>query len=136
MECLRVQYWVSSCSLSSHSLALLLASHGVDGHFYADGCQIYLHFCLNIKTWMREQKLKLNESKTEIILIKSNLRVSVTHEFGKLDVEASTLAPVNTVQNFGISFDSEPSFKKQIDTVVKNCNFQFHNIYEIRKFLD
>ena len=55
----------------------------------------------------------------EIMLIKSNLRVNVTHRFGNLDVEASTLAPVYTVQNLGISFDPEPSSKKQIDTVVK-----------------
>ena len=83
---------------------------------------------------MREWKLKLNESKMVIMLIKGNLRVNVTHEFGNLYVEASTLAPVNTVQNLGISFEPELSFKIQIDTVVKNCNFQIHNMYAIRKF--
>ena len=64
------------------------------------------------------------------------LRLNVTHEFGNLDAEASTLAPVNTIQNLGISFDLELSFKKQTDTVVKNCHFQIRNIYAIRKFLD
>ena len=72
----------------THSLALLLASHGVDGYFYADNCQIYLPIAnidetkikvaaplFDIKTWVREQKLKLNESKTEIMLMKGNLRV-------------------------------------------------------------
>ena len=56
----------------THSLALLLASHGVDGHSYADDCRIYqpivnidetktkvLALLPDIKTWM-------NESKTEI----------------------------------------------------------------------
>ena len=46
---------------------------------------------------MRERKLKLNESKTEIMLIKGNLRTNVTHEFGNLDVEASILAPVHKI---------------------------------------
>ena len=46
---------------------------------------------------MREQKLNLSESKTEIMLITVNLRTNVTHEFGKLEVEASTLAPINNV---------------------------------------
>ena len=55
------------------------------------------------------------------------MRVNVTLEFGNLDVEASTLSPVNTVRNLGISFDPEVSFKKQMDTVVKNCNFQWNN---------
>ena len=37
-------------------------------------------------------------NKTEIMLIKGNLRSNVTHEFGNLDIEASTLAPVNSAQ--------------------------------------
>ena len=62
----------------THSLALLLASHGVDGHVFGDGCQIYLPIAKadetktkvlallsDTKTWMGEQKLKLNESKTD-----------------------------------------------------------------------
>ena len=82
----------------------------MDDHFYADNCQIYLPITnidetktkvvalfSDIKIWMREQKLKLNENKTEIILIKGNLRTNDTIEFGSLDVEASTLAPVITV---------------------------------------
>ena len=61
------------------------------------------------------------------MLIKGNLRTNVTQEFGSLDVEASTIAPVNTVWSLGISFDPELSFKKQIDTVINNA---------IRKFWD
>ena len=68
---------------------------------------------------MREQKLKLSESKTEIMQIKGNLRTCVTHEFSNLNVEAFTFAPVNIVWNLGISFDPEPSFKKKIDTDLK-----------------
>ena len=64
---------------------------------------------------MREWKLKVNESKTEIMLIKGNLRTNVNQGFGNLDVKASTIVPVNTVRNVGISFDHEQSFKKHID---------------------
>ena len=62
----------------THSLALLPAFHVVDDYFYADDFQIYLPianidetktkiivFLSDIKTWMRERKLKLNESKTD-----------------------------------------------------------------------
>ena len=55
----------------------------------------------DINSWMRERKLKLNESKTEIMLIKGNLRTNVTHEFGNLDVEASILVSVNSARNLG-----------------------------------
>ena len=70
---------------------------------------------------MRERKFKLNENKTEIMLINGNLRTNVTHEFNNLDAEASTNALVNTAHNLGISFD-ELSFKKQIDRVFKSSN--------------
>ena len=120
----------------THSPAMLLASQGGDGYFYADDCQIYLPIAnidetktkvlslsSDIETWMRERKLKLNESKTEIMLITSNFRANVTQEFGNLDVEESTLAPVNTARNLGISFDHELRFEKQTDMVVKKWSF-------------
>ena len=51
-----------------------------------------------IKTWIRECKLKVIESKTEIILVKGNLRANVTYDFGSLDIEASTLVPDNCMK--------------------------------------
>ena len=63
---------------------------------------------------MREWKSKLHEIKNEITLIKVIGEQNVTHESGNLDVEASMLAPINTAQNFGVNFDPELSFKKQI----------------------
>ena len=62
------------------------------------------------------------------------MRTNVTHEFGNLSVEGSTLVLVIT-WNLGISFDPELSFTKQIDTVVKNCNSQICNVYAISKHL-
>ena len=65
-----------------------------------------------------------------IILIKGkgNLRTNVNHEFGNLNVEAFTLTPVDILQNLGVGFDPELSFKKQIDIVDDNCNFQICNM--------
>ena len=80
--------------------------------------------------------MKLNESKTEIMLIKGNLKTNVTNELSNLDDESSTLAPVKTVLNLGIKFDPELSFKNQIYMAVKNCNFQICNTYAFGKFLD
>ena len=94
----------------THSLASLLASHGVEGHFYADDCQIYLPIAnidetktkvlallSDIKIWMSRRKLKLNENKTEIMLVKGNMRTNVVCDFGDLNVGASTLNPVDSV---------------------------------------
>ena len=67
--------------------------------------------------------------------IKGDSRTNVTQKFG-MDVETFILAPVNTVRNLGVIFDSEVRFKKQIDTVVKNCIFRICNIHAISEYLD
>ena len=38
----------------------------------------------DIKIWMNGRKLKLNDGKTEIIIVKGNLRSNVVEEFGDL----------------------------------------------------
>ena len=133
----------------TRSLALLLTAHGVEFHFYADDTQIYIRITniaetkakivslmSDIKTWMGRKKLKLNEGKTEILLVAGNLRSDVAGDFGTLSVGNSTLAPADMVQNLGVIFDPELSFRKQIDAVIRNCNYQIRNIYAIRKYLD
>ena len=78
----------------TYSLALLLASHGVHGYFYANDWQIYLPIAntdettakvvalpSDVRTCTRGRKLKVNDSKTHIILIKDNWRANVTHDF-------------------------------------------------------
>ena len=41
----------------------------------------------NIKTWMWEQKLKLNENKTKIMLIKGDLRPSITQRVWQFETK-------------------------------------------------
>ena len=67
-------------------LADIANNHGLDDHFYADDSQLYLSFkpkvhdtndivlrvelCVNeIKTWMIDNQLKLNDDKTELIVL-------------------------------------------------------------------
>ena len=70
------------------------------------------------------------------MIIRGNLRTNVSQEFGSWDAEASALTTVKAARNHEISFEPEISFKKQIDIVVKNSNFQIHNVYAFRKYLD
>ena len=46
------------------------------------------------------------------MLLKGDSRTNVTHDFGNLDVEACTHAPVNSAQILGISFDFELNYKQ------------------------
>ena len=78
------------------TLAFLLEAHGVSYHFFfADDTQLYIKvedsdeakrrllFVLSdLKIWMAKRKLKLNDGKTEIIVIRGNLRNVPVANFG------------------------------------------------------
>ena len=75
------------------TFAFLLEAHGVSYHFFADDTQLYIRVedtdeakhrlssvMSDLKIWMARRKLKLNDGKTEIIVIRGNLRnVSVAN---------------------------------------------------------
>ena len=136
-------------TLDTSSLATLLEAHNVAYHFYADNTQIYIRIdsiedvkeklsslINDIKIWMNDRKLKLNDGKTEIIIVKGNLRSNVIEEFGDLELPCAHLCPSVSAGNLDIIFDSNLNFKNHINSVVKTCNYHIWNLYGIRKFLD
>ena len=85
---------------------------------------------------MNGRKLKLNDGKTNIIIVKGNLRSNVVEEFGDLELPCAHLCPSVSARNLGIIFDSSLNFKNHINSVVKTCNYHIQNLYSIRKFLN
>ena len=136
-------------SVYTCGLAALLDAHNVEYHFYADDSQIYLpilnildtkdkitSLLSDIKIWMTARKLKLNDGKTEIIVIRGNRRSGIHEEFGSLNFSGAQLHPVESVRNLGVCLDSELSFKQHINMLVKNCNYHIRNIYAVKRYLD
>ena len=121
-------------------------------HLYADDTQLYHSFnftdpssqkeCLEIvqncvlqvKSWMASNKLKLNDDKTEVLVItspfyKNKLNIS-QFSIDDTDIPISTNA-----RNIGVIFDQQLSMKKQVSAICKSAHFQLHNIGRIRKFI-
>uniref|UniRef100_M3XLM6 Reverse transcriptase domain-containing protein n=1 Tax=Latimeria chalumnae TaxID=7897 RepID=M3XLM6_LATCH len=123
---------------------------GLDFHCYADDVQLYLAFpadntgvvevleqCLGeIRSWMSRNWLRLNQSKTEVLLIGKgpvcrNLRVS----FSPPVVDGEALRLVEVAKSLGVLLDSELSLEKHISSMVSIGFFHLRNIRRLRPFL-
>ncbi len=118
---------------------------------YADDSQIYISFDLtqhaveeaiqkleacvaDIRTWMKDNKLQLNEEKTELLVI------TPSRQANKVDVKSvrvgqCDVTPSSKARNLGATFDEHMNLQPHVSSIVKSCNWQLRRIGQIRKFL-
>ena len=131
-------------------VANIAREHGIDNMFYADDSQLYFSFnhkekteshfsnfeqCLHkIKLWMQENFLKLNDDKTEFILLGSKYSVNnlpvINIKIGNNIINSCT-----SLRNLGAYFDNIVSMEKFVKFKSKSIHFQLKKIYRIRKYL-
>ena len=83
---------------------------------------------------MYANKLKLNEEKTEVLVITSNQLASCTH-LQSFQVESAQVTPAQSVRNIGVQFDASMSMTEHISKVCKTAYFHLRNIGAIRKMI-
>ena len=143
----------SACGLEEDGLCFCVKNDLLpNAHGYADDHQIYLSFtpanqtsqeealhvtqnCVNdVRKWMLVNKLKINDSKTEFLIIGSK------HQLSKITIDSikigdSEIKPVASVKNLGVLIDNNLSMESHI---TKTCSIAFYHIYNIkhiRKYL-
>ncbi len=95
-------------TIYSSPIANIARKHGLQVHMYADDTQLYLPFKLNnvsdenkcrlqiescindIKSWMTVNKLKLNDDKTELIIVTSKFHQS-KHTINSIQIASSNI---------------------------------------------
>ena len=129
----------------------IASEHSLGIHMYADDTQLYKTFATSqaketlesieqglrsIKEWMRNNHLKLNDSKTKYMLI-GNKRLSRTIKdtVSTLHLENIEISAINSERNIGVIVDSNLDLKEHVNNVCRKCNFQIHNIAKIRSNL-
>lgn len=124
-------------------LAAIIANHNVYFHFDADDVQIYmplllsdpnaftlLHNCMrDIRQWLSQNFLQLNESKTEYILFRPDSSPDI------VNLCTSVFPLSDLVKNLGIIFDWGFTFEKQIRAVVKLCFFHLRLLTKVKPLL-
>ena len=86
----------------------------------------------DLKVWVVQNKLQLNDDKIEILLIGSapgiNLPSSI--HVGQSDISSSSAA-----HNLGVIFDSELALKKQVNKLCQLAYLEIRRISSIQQYL-
>ena len=125
--------------------------HGISYHMYAGDTQIYLTFkssvlgdmelscewveaCVrDIYRWMLYNNLKMNDDKTELLILHSRYRRQPSLEF--VTVGHWSVSPTPSTRNIGVVFDSTMNFEKHISEICKSAFFRIRNISQAHKIL-
>ena len=131
-------------------IGAIIRAHELNYHIYADDTQVYLAFdlksperalhkltsCLqDIRTWMIRNKLKINDDKTEFLIIGSKNTLSNISSNTKLSVGSSLIEPSTKAKNLGVIFDSHMSMDNHVTNICKSVNHHLRNIGSIRRNL-
>jgi len=131
-------------------IGAIIRTHGLKYSIYADDTQVFLSFdvdksqealnklnlCLSdIRTWMIQNKLKINDDKTEFLLIGSPHSLAKVNSEHQLTVGNANIPTSTSAKNLGVIFDSKMDMDKHIKSVCKASNFHLRNIGSIRNIL-
>ena len=76
------------------------------------------------------------DGKTEIIVIRGNLRNFSVANFGMMSFGNTQLVLCESAKNLGVVLNSSLSFRCHIDSIVKTCNFHIRNLYIIKDLVN
>ena len=143
LVCPGAQSWVLSCSASTlvHSPISLISMAWKFTYMQMTPSYTYffnlkqgmsesllrIEACIvDIRAWMRTNKLKLNDEKTEYMVISSD-HVKANIIIPKL-TGAMTLKPSPTIRNLGAMFDDALKMTSHISAITQNAHFHLRNI--------
>ena len=129
----------------------IIRRHGLQFHLYADDGQLHVSFVLNrsedlqnalekianctrdIKKWMTENYLKLNDEKTEVIIItpRNTHSLNVT----SVNIGDTTVPITKSAKNIGVTFDANLTLHEHITNTCRACFMQLRKIASIRRYI-
>ena len=128
----------------------LLERSSIHFHFYADDTQLYISFSGkdsiasldklsatldSIYSWFCTNRLSVNPSKTEFLLIGTPQQRSKVFD-STIHFRNLNLTPTDTARNLGVTFDSNLNLRSHISSVSRSSFYHIRQLRQIRDVLD
>ena len=128
----------------------IIQRHGLSHHSYADDTQLYMtmdhsnndwrdglariELCVSeIRKWMNQNMLKLNDDKTELIVFASKYKQDLYNDLS-ITIGGSVVDCSTQVKDLGVIFDRVLSLRQHVYYTPKTCRFHLRNISRIREY--
>ena len=138
-------------SIYAAPVSKIIRNNNLLSHFYADDTQIYITVkthqedidaavetieqCVaEIRSWMKTTSLKLNDSKTEVIVYGSAQQLK-KNTLQSLRVGDCVVRVTDSVRNLGVQFDAEMTMESHVTAVCRSAIFHLRNISRIKRYL-
>ena len=104
-----------------------------DADCASDTLDAIMRCLFDIRSWMIRNKLKINDDKTEFLVISSR-RASSRTDFS-INIGDAVIKPSSSCRNLGVIFDNNLMLDKHISNVCRSTLFHLRNIGLIRAFI-
>ena len=78
----------------------------------------------DVKVWMSSYKLKLNDDKTEALIVSSQRMSTSLPMPDSLTVGTSNVMFSQSVKTLGVTLDTHLTMQKQVINIARNANFE------------
>ena len=131
-------------------LSAIIDSHSIIHHSFSDDLQLQMsappdrisellhsmQSCISdVKAWATANMLKLNDNKTELMLVTSK-RTNYLHSLPtSITIGNAEIPFKKSVKNLGITLDCHLTMNAHVSNIARTCYFELRRLASIRRFL-
>ena len=132
------------------SLSAIIDSHSIIHHSFADDLHLQMsapsdrisevlhsmQLCISdVKAWATANMLKLNDSKTELMLVTSKRSKHLNNLPTSITIGNAQIPFKQSVKNLGFTLDCHLTMKVHVSNIAQTCYFELRRLASIRRFL-